>query len=229
MNGKTIETVEPNGNFDWNQAYTGQGERDLEAADPNFLEMIDRLKPGRALDLGCGAGGLAIELARRGWQVVGIDIAENAIASARKNADRCAVDVDFAVGDVCSWTPEGAIDLITSCFAMPGTPDTRKCALRRATDALAPGGTLMIAEWEGATVDFGEECSDDFWTSLDEVLTAIEGLAIERAEIIDAPAHDHGRDEAHTDSEHVHDCGDENADSKRNSWKAFYVRARRAT
>ena len=91
MNGKTTETVEPNENFDWNQAYTGQGERDLEAADPNFLEMIDRLKPGRALDFGCGAGGLAIELARRGWQVVGIDIAENAITSARKNADRCAV------------------------------------------------------------------------------------------------------------------------------------------
>lgn len=35
-------------------------------------------KPGRALDVGCGAGELSKELKKRGWQTVGVDIAGNA-------------------------------------------------------------------------------------------------------------------------------------------------------
>jgi SAM-dependent methyltransferase len=223
VDGNTSESTFPNENFDWNQAYTGQGARDLEAPDSRILAMIDALTPGRALDLGCGAGGLAIELAARGWQVIGVDIAENAIESARKNAEQRAARVDFAVGDISSWAPEGTFDLVTNCFALPGSPEERRSALGRAANALVRGGTLVVAEWEGSTVDH-PECSDDFWTSRDEVLSAIEGLVIESAEVVDVPAHDHGRGE-----EHGQDCCDEATEFNRNDWKAFYVRARRAT
>jgi 2-polyprenyl-3-methyl-5-hydroxy-6-metoxy-1,4-benzoquinol methylase len=223
MNGNAEETFGMDGNFDWNRAYTGQGKRDFEEADEKVLELIDALPPGRALDLGCGAGGLAIELAGRGWQVVGVDLAENAIASARKNAQQRAVDVEFEVEDISRWTPMGAFDLITNCFALPGSREARQSALRKAVGALEPGGTLVVAEWEGSTVDFQGACSDDFWTSLDEVLSAIEGLVIERAEICKVPAHDHSRGE-----EHSHDCGKEAAKSECSDWKAFYVRAHRA-
>jgi len=41
---------------------------------------------GAALDLGCGTGGWAIELARRGWVVTGVDLVPTAIAKARKRA-----------------------------------------------------------------------------------------------------------------------------------------------
>jgi len=221
MDGNSLGNAGPNENFDWNQAYTGQGERDLEAPDSRVLAMIDALTPGCALDLGCGAGGLAIALAARGWQVVGVDIAENAIESARKNAEQRAVHVAFEVGDLSSWVPEGAFDLITNCFAMPGSPEARRIALGRAANALVPGGTLVVAEWEGSTVD-SLECSDDFWTSREEVLSAIEGLVIESAEIVDIPAHDHSRGD-----ECDHDCGDDAPEFNRSDWKAFYVRARR--
>jgi 2-polyprenyl-3-methyl-5-hydroxy-6-metoxy-1,4-benzoquinol methylase len=222
MGGNATEMIGQDGNFDWNQAYTGQGERDFEAPDEKVLELIDSLPPGRALDLGCGAGGLAIELACRGWQVVGVDLAEHAITSARKNAEQRAVDIEFEVADISRSTPAGAFDLITNCFALPGSPKARLSALRKAADALEPSGTLVVAEWEGPTVDFQDACSDDFWTSLDEVLFAIEGLVIESAEIISVPAHDHSRDEQHS-----HDCGKETAEFERSDWKAFYVRARR--
>jgi 2-polyprenyl-3-methyl-5-hydroxy-6-metoxy-1,4-benzoquinol methylase len=222
MDGNTVETNLPNEDFDWNQAYTGQGERDLKAPDPLVLGMLDGLEPGRALDLGCGAGGLAIELASRGWQVVGVDIAAKAIESARKNAEQRAVDVAFEVKDVSTWAPEGKFDLITNCFALPGTPEERRSALTQAANALAPGGTLVVAEWEGSTVDF-LKCADDYWTSRDEVLSAIEGLVVESAEIVDIPAHDHGRGE-----EHGHDCGGEATKPNQKDWKAFYVRVRRS-
>jgi 2-polyprenyl-3-methyl-5-hydroxy-6-metoxy-1,4-benzoquinol methylase len=223
MVGNVEETFGMDGNFDWNRAYTGQGKRDLEAADAKVLELIDALHPGRALDLGCGAGGLAIELACRGWQVVGVDIAENAIASARKNVEQRAVEVDLEVADISRWTPVGTFDLITSCFALPGSREARQSVLRKAADALEPGGTLVVAEWEGSTVDFQGASSDDLWTSLDEVLSAIEGLAIERAQICNVPAHDHSRDE-----EHSHDHGKDAAEPECSDWKAFYVRAHRA-
>jgi SAM-dependent methyltransferase len=46
----------------------------------------DGLPPGRALDLGCGTGTTALYLAARGWDVVGVDFAPNAIHRARREA-----------------------------------------------------------------------------------------------------------------------------------------------
>lgn len=67
------------------------------------------------LDIGCGPGHYAIELARRGaGRVVGIDFADNMIARAREHAagagvaDRC----EFLVGDVDRWQPDAPFDYV---------------------------------------------------------------------------------------------------------------------
>ena len=63
------------------------GERtDLE----NYLRLIDELKPNNIVDLGCGTGVLAIELAKRGYKVTGIDPAEASIdvAKAKNESER---------------------------------------------------------------------------------------------------------------------------------------------
>ncbi|HEX3388692.1 MAG TPA: class I SAM-dependent methyltransferase [Streptosporangiaceae bacterium] len=65
--------------------------------------MLDREEaersrpPGRALDLGCGRGLYTPELARRGWQAVGIDYVPAAIQAASR---RPAQGVTYVVGDV---------------------------------------------------------------------------------------------------------------------------------
>jgi SAM-dependent methyltransferase len=65
-----------------------------------LLDVVHDLRPGRFLDLGCGTGGAAVELAGLGWEVVGIDFVAAAIAKARRRAARAGVSADFRVGDV---------------------------------------------------------------------------------------------------------------------------------
>jgi len=63
-------------------------------------EETQRSRPlGRALDLGCGRGQYTPELARRGWQAVGIDYVPAAIEAAAAKS-RGAVGLSYVVGDV---------------------------------------------------------------------------------------------------------------------------------
>ena len=61
-------------------------------------EEAERSRPlGRALDLGCGRGQFTPDLARRGWEAVGIDYVPAAIEAAKS---RDAAGVTYRVGDV---------------------------------------------------------------------------------------------------------------------------------
>ena len=64
------------------------------------LIEIEKIAPGRALDLGCGTGTNTIYLAQYGFTVVGIDFSPKAIATARDKARRANVNVEFHVADV---------------------------------------------------------------------------------------------------------------------------------
>ena len=57
---------------------------------------------GKALDIGCGSGIWSIDLARRGWDVTGIDITPKAIARARDRARDAGVEVRFIEGDIAA-------------------------------------------------------------------------------------------------------------------------------
>ncbi len=51
----------------------------------------DGCRPGRALDLGCGSGTTSLYLAGRGWDVIGVDFAPNALWRARRKARRAGL------------------------------------------------------------------------------------------------------------------------------------------
>ena len=64
-------------------------------------EEAEREPPyGQALDLGCGSGIWAVELAKRGWQVTGIDLIPKAVRRARERAREAGVEVRFVEADV---------------------------------------------------------------------------------------------------------------------------------
>ncbi len=81
-------------------------------------EEAERSQPlGRALDLGCGRGLYTHELARRGWEAVGVDNVPRAIDAANR---RSASGATFVVGDVTDLAPPdlGTFDFFfdVGCF-----------------------------------------------------------------------------------------------------------------
>ena len=104
------------------------------------------------LDVGCGTGGVAIEIVRRepGARVVGIDPAEAMLLLARSKtrSTRLSDRVTFRAADVTSPTakfPEAPFDGVTCSFCIRNIPD-RNTALARMVNVLRPGGRTVILE-----------------------------------------------------------------------------------
>jgi cyclopropane fatty-acyl-phospholipid synthase-like methyltransferase len=182
--------------FEWDDIYTGEAS-DLMEPDGLMLEIIAGLEPGRALDVGCGAGGLVVSLAHRGWEVTAVDIAPKAIAAARKALDARGLDAELHVGDSASWKPTAKYDLITNSFALPATSGDQAKFFQMVRDALAPRGTVLIKDFD-ATMKRHKAFSGFHCPTVDELRTAFTGLEVSRAEVVETPAHHHdghdGRD-----------------------------------
>lgn len=179
---------DPRRNWDWDDAYVGDGS-ETTPLDEQLLADVLKLVPGRALDLGCGAGGNAIGLALRGWQVTGIDISTKAIASARQSADAAGVAICFEVADITTWEQHEEYELVLSAYALPPQGSQRDAALALARRALAPGGVVVVGEFDATAMSWGKR--SDFVT-VEEMTEAAEGLEIVRIESVATKPHDHG-------------------------------------
>ncbi len=67
-----------------------------------LVELIDsgKIRPCRAIDLGCGAGNYAVYLASRDFDVTGGDLSPTAIKIAKENAERKGIKCNFIAADV---------------------------------------------------------------------------------------------------------------------------------
>lgn len=116
----------------------------VEHPDESLAEWVDNLtiRPGRAVDLGCGNARNAIFLARRGFDVDGVDFSRSAIDWAGERVRAAGVDVRLHCQSVFDWTCEpGSCDLIydSGCFHHVA-PHRRRTYVERVTTALKPGG-----------------------------------------------------------------------------------------
>jgi SAM-dependent methyltransferase len=77
-------------------------------------------KAGKVLELGCGAGNIAIWLAQKGYEVCGVEISPTAVEWAQENAAKDNVCVDVRVGDVLDLAdfPDEEFDFVLDghCF-----------------------------------------------------------------------------------------------------------------
>ena len=120
------------------------------AAAASIRALLDREQaersrpPGRALDLGCGRDQYTSELARRGWEAVGIDNVPRAIDAARRTGTAGAT---FVVGDVTNLeqTDVGGFDFFLDAGCFQGLSSEQRRAEGRGVTALAnPAATLLM-------------------------------------------------------------------------------------
>jgi SAM-dependent methyltransferase len=117
-------------------------------------QAIRRPPYGSALDLGCGSGRWSIELARRGWQVVGVDVVAKAVRRARRRAQDEGVDVTFIEGDVTALHDANigtgfSFVLDIECFNH--LDDAQRAAVGREVNAAtASDATMLMLVWRRA-------------------------------------------------------------------------------
>ncbi|MZE77806.1 SAM-dependent methyltransferase [Streptomyces xinghaiensis] len=116
--------------------------------NPLLAETAGPLRPGAALDLGCGAGGDALWLARHGWQVTAVDVSATAVERVRERARELGVGerVTAERHDLARSFPDGRFDLVSAQYLHTPFPLPRSRILRTAARALRPGGLLVIVD-----------------------------------------------------------------------------------
>lgn len=97
----------------------------------------------RALDVGCGGGYLSEELARLGFEVLGVDPAPESIAAAQIHANQTGLDIDYHVAQAETLPfPDGSFDLVTCCDVLEHVQDLDR-TLSEIARVLKPGGIFM--------------------------------------------------------------------------------------
>jgi hypothetical protein len=103
---------------------------------------------GSALDLGTGSAVWGVELAKRGWEVTGIDIVEKALRRARERVDEAAIEMRLVQGDVTTLPETGVgsgFRLVLDTGTFHGLTDAQREAMGRAVTAVAaPDATVIL-------------------------------------------------------------------------------------
>jgi SAM-dependent methyltransferase len=123
----------------------------------DFIEQeIGHDRSKTILDVGCGTGRHALELGRRGYQVVGLDLSESLLAQGREVAQAENLDVTFIAGDARALDFEAQFDVALSicegAFSLMETDEMDLSILENVARALQcpepaegkPGGKFIL-------------------------------------------------------------------------------------
>lgn len=114
---------------------------------PVQVAMCGEVRGMRVLDVGCGSGYFAQEMARLGARVTGIDISPRMIEHARREEEAAPLGIDYHVCDAVETGARfaaGSFDMATSCMALQDMPDV-PTVLRGVAETLRPGGRLVAS------------------------------------------------------------------------------------
>ena len=132
-----------------NESYT-QG----TIGECDFIEKeIDYNKNIRILDIGCGTGRHAIELTKRGYTVVGIDLSESLLRRAKEKASEQNLHIVFQKHDARNLPFSQEFDLVIMLceggFSLMETDEMNFQILQGAAKALKPNGKLIFTTLNG--------------------------------------------------------------------------------
>ena len=108
------------------------------------------VKPGfKLLDLGCGDGTTALPAARRGADVLGVDIARNLVEAGNRRARQLDLtNLRFQEGDACNLSElaDDTFDLVVSIFGAMFAPKPFDVA-KEMVRVTRPGGRIVMGNW----------------------------------------------------------------------------------
>lgn len=119
----------------------------LEFFGPAQVEMCGDVRGLRLLDVGCGSGYFAREMAQRGARVTGIDIAPRMIELAERREADAPLGITYQVADaadVASLFERDSFDMATSCLALQDMPNA-DVVLRGVYQVVRPGARFVAS------------------------------------------------------------------------------------
>jgi|SRR5690606_26637883 len=111
------------------------------------VSSLDRSRPLRVLDIGCGTGEIAIRLAKEGFEVVGIDLSEDMLAVANHKAMEMGVKVEFYqqnMVEIEGFAPFDVIVIFCDSLNYLHTEEEVQTTFRNVFQQLRPGGLFMF-------------------------------------------------------------------------------------
>jgi 2-polyprenyl-3-methyl-5-hydroxy-6-metoxy-1,4-benzoquinol methylase len=120
----------------------------------DFIEKeIEFDKNATILDIGCGTGRHAIELAKRGYSVTAIDLSASQLAKASKNAEAANVSVQFEKADARYLEYNYQFDVVMmiceGAFPLMETDEMNFDILKNASNALKRNGVFVLTTLNG--------------------------------------------------------------------------------
>ncbi len=111
-----------------------------------LIAAVGPLEGRRVLDLGCGAGGASVSIARRGARVIGVESSTARLAQARNAADVAGVKVEFHHSDLAdlAFLRADSIELVIAIYSLAGVQDLGR-VFRQLHRIMRPDGALVLS------------------------------------------------------------------------------------
>lgn len=126
------------------------GEKSWEMAPgqvARYIKLLKMKKSMKVLDLCCGPGRISLELARRGYDVTGVDHMPHALQEAKARAKKEKLTCRFLRGDMRTFKRPKKFDVVLNVFTSFGYFKDQKQnqkVLKNIYDSLRPGGRLLM-------------------------------------------------------------------------------------
>jgi len=132
----------------WEELPWAHDEATLFLANISLLGKAGGAKPGKALDIGCGAGTDSVFLAEQGWDVTSLDFMPKALEFTQQRAEAAGVSVTPVEADITTWEPPHQFDLVLDHGLLHNMdperyPAYRDCIMRMVAD----DGHFVLLHW----------------------------------------------------------------------------------